>query len=118
MRFQVKNSNIFPVPGNTHMLHLGTIEYGFQEFIVMLGCSNPSKWADCVNKVYIEEVVLTSQDLKDDVTGHCKFIEDDNLAHDLAKYAEEQGLTDVRKRLDELGDRSKISWITKPDLKK
>jgi hypothetical protein len=63
-------------------------------------------------KCYIEEVVLQTQDFSKDVWANCKFIEDDNLAFDLAKYAEDQGLTDLKKRYNELGDTGRMSWIT------
>jgi hypothetical protein len=107
MRFHLKNSNLFLVPGNQHMLHLGTIGYGLREFIVM-ACIRGSR----SGQVYIEEVVLTNVNFSEDVFANCKFIEDDNLAFDLAKYAEEQGITDVRKRLNELGETGRLSWIT------
>lgn len=107
MRFQLKNSNLFLVPGNKHMLHLGTIGYGLREFIVMACIRGPQS-----GQVYIEEVVLNTVDFSQDVFANCKFIEDDNLAFDLAKYAEEQGITDVPKRLNELGETGRLSWIT------
>lgn len=90
------------------MLHLGTISYGLREFIVFT-CIAPGKF---YGKTYIEEVVLTSQSFSEDVTAHCKFIEDDNLAFDLAKYAEEQGLTDMKKRANELLELQKLGWLT------
>ena len=62
-------------------------------------------------KCYIEEVVLESKDFSKDVFANCKFIADDNLAFDLAKFAEEQGLTDMKKRFNELGDRGKFEWL-------
>lgn len=96
------------MPGNSHMLHLGTIEYGLREFVVMT-CVGAGEHN---GKTYIEEVVLTSQSYSEDVTAHCKFIEDDNLAFDLAKFAEEQGLTDMKKRAEELQDRQKLGWMT------
>lgn len=87
------------------MIHLGTIGYGLREFIVMVNRYN--------QKCYIEEVVLVSQSFKEDVTAHCKFIEDDNLANDLAAYAEENKITDLRERSNELNDMNKLTLLTK-----
>lgn len=103
MRFKVKDSNIFPMPGNPHMLHLATIMYGLREFVVML-------WAKA-GKCYIEEVVINTVDWTSDVFANLKFIDDDNLAFDLAKFAEEKGLTDMKKRTEELIDQGKQRWI-------
>ena len=93
MRFQVKNKNIFPMPGNGHLIHMATIGYGLREFIVMVGVSGPTK-----GKAYIEEAVLTSVDYSEDVYANLKFIKDDNLAEDLAKWAMERGLLDMKER--------------------
>lgn len=106
MRFKVKDSNLFLVPGNPHMLHLATIGYGLREFIVMSCIQGPQS-----GRCYIEEVVLESKDFDKDVWANCKFIQDDNLAFDLAKFVEEQGLTDMKKRFNELEDRGKFSWL-------
>lgn len=97
MRFKVKNSNAFLVPNNPHFLHLGTIGYGLREFIVMTCINGPHQ-----GKTYIEELVLTNVDFTKDVFANCKFIEDDNLAFDLAKFAEEKGLTDIKNRSHEI----------------
>jgi hypothetical protein len=86
------------------MMHLGTIEYGLREFVVFTCIAEGEHFG----KTYIEEVVLISQSFAEDVTAHCKFIEDDNLAFDLAKFAEEQGLTDIKKRTEELLERGKL----------
>lgn len=112
MRFKIKNSNLFLMPGNTHMLHLGTIEYGLREFVVFTCIAQNTPY---FGKTYIEEVVLTSKDFSKDITAHCKFIEDDILAFDLAKFAEEQGLIDIKKRTNELLEIKKLKWLT--DLK-
>lgn len=109
MRFHIKDSNIFPLPNNKHMLHLATIGYGLREFIVMTCVMGPHK-----GKTYIEEVVLNGTSIKDDVWANLKFIQDDNLAFDLAKYAEDTKLTDMKTRLNELGDRGKMSWLMNP----
>lgn len=102
--FKVKNSNIFPMPGgNEHMIHMATIGMGLREFIVMVDRRT--------QKAYIEEAVLTSVNWKEDVTAHCKFIDDDNLAEDLAAFVEEQGLLDMKKIINTLMDRGRTSWI-------
>lgn len=62
-------------------------------------------------KAYIEEVVLTSQSFSEDITAHCKFIEDDNLAEDLARFAEEHKLTDMKERANELNDLKRLEWL-------
>ena len=113
MKFKVKNSNIFPIPKNPHMLHLGTIEYGLREFIVML-----CVWGEKSGKCYIEEVVLTTVDYTKDVFANLKFIQDDNLANDLAMFAEQNGLTDIKRVKETLIDRRKDQWISRPGLKK
>ena len=102
---RIINSNIFPLPGNSHMLHLGTIAMGIQEYVVML-CVKGPKRGNC----YIEETVLYSMDLKDDVTAYCKFIKNDALAEDLAAFADEKGLTSM-KRIEELLATGRSSWI-------
>ena len=108
VKFRVKNSNIFLLPGNGHMLHLGTIEYGLREFIVMTCIGGPHQ-----GKTYIEEIVLNTVDFSKDVFANCKFIEDDNLAFDLAKFAEDKGLTDIKNRVDEVmvALRSDPQWL-------
>ena len=107
MRFAVKNSNLFPMPGNPHMLHLGTISYGLREFVAFACVKGQDK-----GKCYIEEAVLTSLNYKDDVTAGLKFIQDDNLAFDLAKFCEQEKLTDVPTRISELLDRGKGQWLS------
>ncbi len=107
MRFKVKNKDLFPLPGNPHMLHLATISYGLQEFVVMVCLRGPKK-----HQCYIEEVVLTSVDFQKDVWANLKFIDDDNLAADLAAFCEEKKITDMKERFNELGDRNKLSWLT------
>ncbi len=106
MRFHLKSKDIHPVPGNPHMLHLGTIGYGLREFVVMI-CTHGSHKGKC----YIEEVVINSTDFNKDVFAYCKFIEDDNLAFDLSQFAEEHKLTDIKERINELQDLGKSSWL-------
>ncbi len=104
--FKVKNSNLFKLPNNPHMLHLATISYGLREFIAMVCIQGPH-----FGKCYIEEVVLNTVDWKTDVFANLKFIDDDNLAFDLAKYCEDKGLTDMKKRMNELGDTGRLQWM-------
>lgn len=106
MGFRLMDTDIYPLPKNEHMLHLATIGSGASEFVVML-CIKGSKKGNC----YIEEVVYTSQDYSQDITGNFKYIKDDNLAFDLAKFAEQHKLTDVSERLMELSDQGKASWL-------
>ena len=113
MRFKLKNSNIFPLPGNPHMLHLGTIGYSLREFILMLGIAGPAR-----GKFYIEEIVLESIDFAKDVYASCKFIDDDELAKDLAEFADEHGLRDMKKISDKLIDTGDIAWLTENAFKK
>jgi len=63
-------------------------------------------------KTYIEEVVLNTVDWTSDVFANLKFIDDDNLAFDLAKYAEENGLTDMKKVAERLFSTGRQSWLT------
>tara|TARA_Y100000310_G_scaffold338540_1_gene428447 strand:+ start:10094 stop:10411 length:318 start_codon:yes stop_codon:yes gene_type:complete len=105
MRFNIKNKNIFPMPGNKHLMHLATIEYGLREFVVMLGTIGDTK-----GKAYIEEVVLNTVDFKNDVFANLKFIEDDNLANDLAQWAMEKGLLDMRERGHEAFEQGIKLW--------
>lgn len=106
MRFQVKDKNIFQMPGNPHMIHLGTIGYGLREFIVMTCIGGSHK-----GKTYIEEAVLESKDFSKDVFACSKFIEEDALAEDLAHFAEQQGITDMKARAEELIDTGRRSWL-------
>lgn len=106
MRFKLKNSNIFPLPGNPHMLHLATIGYSLREFIVMLGIMGPAS-----GKIYIEEIVLESKDFSKDVFANCKFIEDDNLANDLSEFVEEKGIRDMKKIADTIIDMGNAGWL-------
>jgi hypothetical protein len=110
MQFKVKDSNIFPMPGNPHMLHLGTISYGLREFIVMLCIAEGPYYQRC----YIEEVVLNSIDYGKDVFAYCKFIADDNLAHDLTRFAEEHKLTSIGDRANQLIDSRKEHLLCLP----
>lgn len=103
MRLKVKDSNLFLMPGNPHMLHLGTIGYGLREFVVFVCLKNPPlSQTNYVGKCYIEEAVLESKDFSKDVFAHLRFIEDDSMAYDLAKFAEEKGLLDVPTHLNKI----------------
>lgn len=103
IRFSLKNTDLFLLPGNPHMLHIATINYGLREFILML--HRPA------SKMYIEEVVLESKDFSKDVWANMKFIEDDSLANDLAEYCNEQGLRDMGKITEKCIDMGKGQWI-------
>lgn len=92
-RMKIKNSDIFPVPNNAHMMHLGTISMGLREFIVIVNTKT--------QKCYIEEVVLTTVDFTKDIFANCKFIADDHLAEDLARFAESQGLLNIAERMNQ-----------------
>ena len=85
------------MPGNLHMVHLGTISYSLREFVIMF-CIAGEHQGNC----YIEEVVLNSIDWTNDVFANLKFIKEHNLAFDLAKFAEEEKLTDMALRMLEL----------------
>ena len=87
--FKIKDSNLFLLPGNPHILHIATITRGMQEYIVMLDLNT--------QKMYIEEVVLETKDFTKDVWANMKFIEDDELAFDLAKFAEDKKLIDMKR---------------------
>jgi hypothetical protein len=102
-RFTLKDSGLFLLPGNAHMLHLASIGYGMREFIVMLNRNT--------HKVYIEEVVLETKDFSKDVWANLKFIEDDSLANDLAAFCEEKGVIDMKKVTDQLITQGKRQWI-------
>lgn len=107
-RFKLKNSNLFQLPGNAHMLHIATIGYGLREFIFMLDV--------LTQKMYIEEVVLETKDFANDVWANMKFIEDDNLAHDLAKFAEDKKITDMKRIQNYLYEMKVNSWKNKKIL--
>ena len=106
MRFKLKSSDIFPIPLNKHMLHLGTIGYSLREFMVTACVRGPQR-----GQVYIEEVVLNTVNWTEDVFANLKFVSDDNLANDLAKYAEMNGLTDMKKVADRLISTGRESWL-------
>lgn len=92
-RMRVMDSNIFALPGNPYVLHLITIKMGLREFIGMLDTRT--------QKVFIEEVVLQSTDFQKDVWANLKFISDDALAYDLAKFVESKDLLSI-KRIHEI----------------
>lgn len=89
MRYLIKNTNYFPLPGNPHMIHIATIGYGLREFVAMLDRTT--------QKFYIEEVVLESKDFQKDVFANFKFIDEDALAEDLAKFCEDKKLLDMKR---------------------
>ena len=101
-RFKVKDSNLFLIPQNPHMLHVATISYGLREFIVMLDHTT--------QQMYIEEVVLETTDFSKDVWANMKFIDDDELAFDLAKFAEDQKLIDMKQIMNYLHELKDRTW--------
>jgi len=105
MRFSIKNKNIFPMPGNGHLLHMATVGYGLREFIVMVGVQG-----DIKGKAYIEEAVLTTVNYSEDVFANLKFIDDDNLANDLAEWVMDKGLLDMKERGHEAFEQGIKLW--------
>lgn len=105
--FKLKDSNIYPMPGSQDQaLHLGTIGHGLREYVVFTYVHGPAQ-----GNTYIEEVVLNTVDWQRDVFANLKFIEEDSLAFDLARFAEEKGLTDPKKLAQVLMDRGKFGWM-------
>jgi len=94
MSFKIKDSNIFPMPGDKRFIHLATITSGLREFIVFVGTKGSVD-----GKCYIEEAVLVANPKTEDVTGCLKFIDDDNLANDLAAFVQEKNLLDIPSRM-------------------
>lgn len=115
MRFLVKNSNLFSLKNNPHILHLATIGYGLREFCALACIAGLSK-----GKVYIEELVVNTVDFTQDIYANFKFISDDNLANDLTNFCTEKGLLDVAKRMTEGLETGVVKWnqVMQPDLKK
>ena len=104
-RFSLKDTNLFLCPGNEHMIHLASIAYGFREFLCMLDRRT--------SKVYVEEVVLEGSDNKGNIFANLKFIEDDNLAFDLAKFLDENKVIDMKRVNNYLLDQKK-NWLVIP----
>lgn len=100
MKFKLKDTNLFLLPGNSHMLHIASIEYGLREFVLMLDRKT--------SITYIEEVVLESNDLSNKVWANFKQIEDDNLWNDLAEFVSEKKLVDMKKISEVILDEQKI----------
>lgn len=107
MRFSVKNTDIFPMPGASDYIHMASVSYGLREFVAFV-CVRGQRQGSC----YIEEVVLVSNSTTEDVVANLKFIDDDNLAFDLSKFLEDRKLLDIKERMGELLDRGKMHWIT------
>lgn len=115
MRFLIKNSDLFLLPGNPHMLHLATIGYGLREFVAFVCIKNPPlselNGVSYVGNCYIEEAVLESKDLTHDVFAHLKFIDDNSLAHDLAKFATEHNILNIPEQLNKIATYPKYRHI-------
>lgn len=93
MGFSVVNTNIFELPGtNGRFVHLASVHNGVREFMCFLDALS--------QKCYIEEIT----------GGSLTFIEDDNLAFDLAKFCDDKGFTDMKKvwELSQLYRRKKL----------
>ena len=103
---RVINTNLFPLPGNPHMLHVCTIQDSLREYVAML-CIKGNK----AGQIYIEEVVMHTVDFSKDVWAGCKFIEDDNLANELAEFCRVNNLIDMKKIADTLFDSGKAHLI-------
>jgi len=93
------------MPGNGHLMHMATIGYGLREFIVMVGIRD-----DIKGKAYIEEAVLTTVNYSEDVFANLKFIEDDNLANDIAEWVMERRLLDMKERGHEAFEQGLKLW--------
>ena len=93
------------MPGNGHLMHMATISYRLREFIVMVGIKGEIK-----GKAYIEEAVLTTVSYCEDVFANLKFIDDDNLANDLAEWVMEKGLLDMKERGHEAFEQGLKLW--------
>lgn len=93
------------MPGNRHLMHMATIGYGLREFIVMVGVRS-----DIKGKAYIEEAVLTTVNYSEDVFANLKFIEDDNLANDIADWVMEKRLLDMKERGHEAFEQGLKLW--------
>lgn len=101
-RFRVLNTELEIIPGNPHMLHVATIGWGLRMFIVMLDIWNSRR------RIYIEELVTESFDFTKDIWGHFRFIDDDQLAWDLAKFSEEKGFLDMKKLEEKIIERTNL----------
>jgi len=93
------------MPGNQHLIHLATIGYGLREFVVMVGVRGEIK-----GKAYIEEAVLNTVNYKEDVFANLKFIDDDNLANDLAQWVMDKNLLDMKERGHEAFEQGIRLW--------
>jgi len=93
------------MPGNGHLIHVATIGYGLREFVVMVGAQGSLK-----GKAYIEEAVLTTVNYSEDIFANLKFINDDNLANDLAEWVLEKGLLNMKERGHEAFEQGIKLW--------
>jgi len=91
---KIKDSNIFPMPGNKHLIHLATVQDGNHEYVAMLRLDT--------QQVYVEEVVLETVDFSKDVFANLKFIKDDKLAAELANFLNEKGVLDMKRIQEQL----------------
>lgn len=113
MRFVLKDTNIFPMDSNPHMLHIATVGYGLRDFVCML-CIMGSK----ANNLYIEELVPTTNSSVEDIYGNFKFIDDDDLATELAMFLAMHNITSIDKIASILAETKRIGWLTGAHLPK
>lgn len=83
MAFTIVNTNLFVLPGtDSRFIHLASVHDGLREYMCFLD--------GVTQKCYIEEIT----------GGSLKFIEDDNLAFDLAKFCDDKKITDMKKIME------------------
>lgn len=91
MAFKLSSTNVYELPGtNARFIHIATVHNSLKEYICFIDTNT--------NQCYIEDIT----------GGSLKFIEDDNLAHDIAMFLQHHGVTDMRK-INELA----MSWRIK-----
>lgn len=79
MGFKLGTTNVFELPGTAgRFIHIATVHNSMKEYICFIDTIE--------NRCYIEDIT----------GGSLKFIEDDNLAFDIAKFLEDIGITDMK----------------------
>lgn len=107
MKFQIKNSDIFPMPGDSRFLHLATVSYSLREFVSFVCIKGPHK-----GQVWIEEVVLESNSRDKSVVANLRLIDDDNLIEDIYRFLEDKKLMDIAQRMNQVIDQGNYKWIS------
>jgi hypothetical protein len=92
------DSNIRPMPFNSHMLHIATLTENLHLYSAMLCIKGVNQ-----NQMYIEEI---------GPGGHYLFIKDENLAAELEKFCNDLHLLDMR-RIYDISISSGLAQITK-----